>query len=291
MKDDTASNTVGLIGVGLLGKALAERLLAAGFELRGHDIAAEAMSAFAALGGQPVERAAEVAASCQQIVLCLPNSDIVEAVVAELLPSLKAGSIVIDTTTGEPSRSRAVAARVANVNADLIDASILGSSEVTRSGEAVILAGGSEAGLRHASPLLDAISHKLHHVGPVGCGQEMKLVANLVLGLNRAVLAEGLHFARTFDLDLKVVLDVLKSGAAYSAVMDAKGEKMIDGDFAPQAKLSQHLKDVRLILNHAASVNQSLPLSEAHRRLLETAEGGGCGDLDNSAVIRAWAVE
>ena len=116
----------------------------------------------------------------------------------------------------------------------------------------------------------------------------MKLVANLVLGLNRAVLAEGLSFAKSLGLDLNLVLDVLKSGAAYSKVMDAKGRKMIDEAFEPQAKLSQHLKDVRLILKLATASDRELPLSLLHQQLLESAESAGNGDLDNSAIIRAW---
>ena len=112
----------------------------------------------------------------------------------------------------------------------------------------------------------------------------MKLVTNLVLGLNRAALAEGLAFAQQLDLDLTQTLDVLRRSMAYSRIMDTKGEKMITQDFTPQAKLSQHLKDVRLML--AASV-LPLPLSETHRRLLEKAEVLGYGEADNSAVIRA----
>ena len=112
----------------------------------------------------------------------------------------------------------------------------------------------------------------------------MKLVTNLVLGLNRAALAEGLVFAQQLDLDLTQALDVMRRSMAYSRIMDTKGEKMITQDFTPQAKLSQHLKDVRLML---AASSIPLPLSETHRQLLEKAEALGFGDADNSAVIKA----
>ena len=112
----------------------------------------------------------------------------------------------------------------------------------------------------------------------------MKLVTNLVLGLNRAALAEGLVLAEQLDLDGLQTLDVLRRSMAYSRIMDTKGEKMIAREFAPQARLSQHLKDVRLMLAASAI---PLPLSEAHRALLEKAEALGYGDSDNSAIIEA----
>ena len=116
----------------------------------------------------------------------------------------------------------------------------------------------------------------------------MKLVTNLVLGLNRAALAEGLVFAQMLGLDPQPTLEALMVSASYSRVMDAKGVKMLSGDFNPQARLSQHLKDVRLMLAAAHANSQELPLTQAHRLLLERAEGLGCGALDNSAIIRAY---
>ena len=115
----------------------------------------------------------------------------------------------------------------------------------------------------------------------------MKLVSNLVLGLNRAALAEGLAFAETLGLDQHGVLSVLQASAAYSRQMDTKGLKMIARNFVAQAKLSQHLKDVRLILEAAASHGLKLQLTDAHRQLLERAEAMDLGELDNSAIIQA----
>jgi 3-hydroxyisobutyrate dehydrogenase-like beta-hydroxyacid dehydrogenase len=115
----------------------------------------------------------------------------------------------------------------------------------------------------------------------------MKLVTNLVLGLNRAALAEGLAFAESLGLDAAASLRVLRSSAAYSRVMDTKGEKMVQGEYTPQARLSQHLKDVRLIRAAGTSAGAELPLSAAHKALLERAVEMGLGDLDNSAVIEA----
>jgi 3-hydroxyisobutyrate dehydrogenase-like beta-hydroxyacid dehydrogenase len=113
----------------------------------------------------------------------------------------------------------------------------------------------------------------------------MKLVTNLVLGLNRAALAEGLAFAQALGLEGAATLEVMRRSMAYSRIMDTKGEKMVLRDFAPQAKLSQHLKDVRLMMEAA---ELTLPLTWAHRALLEKAVALGYGELDNSAVICAY---
>ena len=286
--DSDVERTVGIIGIGLLGSAIADRLLAAGYSLCGFDPAPQAQQAFTANGGRSARLVGEVAAAADPVVLCLPNSDVVEHVLADIIPNLKPGMTLIDTTTGEPDKTIELAERLAAADVNFLDASVLGSSGVTRAGNAVLMVGATEKSFQSVRLVLKAISPNVSHIGPVGSGQQMKLVANLVLGLNRAVLAEGLSFAKSLGLDLNLVLDVLKSGAAYSTVMDAKGRKMIDEAFEPQAKLSQHLKDVRLILKLAAGSERDLPLSSLHRQLLESAEAAGNGDLDNSAIIRAW---
>lgn len=116
----------------------------------------------------------------------------------------------------------------------------------------------------------------------------MKLVLNLALGLNRAVLAEALAFASRSGLAAEQALEVLRAGPAYSAVMGDKGRKMLEGDFEPEARLSQHLKDVRLILDSGRRCGAKLPLSEAHARLLEEAEAAGFGGADNSAILKIY---
>jgi 3-hydroxyisobutyrate dehydrogenase-like beta-hydroxyacid dehydrogenase len=123
-------------------------------------------------------------------------------------------------------------------------------------------------------------------VGKWGNAAKMKLVTNLVLGLNRLALAEGLVFANAAGIEMEDALQALLNSPAYSRTMDAKGPKMVRGEFAPQARLSQHIKDVRLMLEEAERAGISLPLSGVHLELLEQAEAVGLGELDNSAIIR-----
>ena len=163
-----------------------------------------------------------------------------------------------------------------------------GSSRQVLAGQAILICGGEPEAIAACEDVFTVCVRQWFHVGPCGPGARMKLVLNLVLGLNRAVLAEGLSYAAASGVDPAAALEILKAGPAYSRVMDTKGRKMLDGDFSVEARLSQHLKDVRPILYTGARSGAALPLSTVHRRLLEDAEAAGFGAADNSAVIRAF---
>ncbi len=278
------NSAIGLIGLGLMGQVLTQRLLSGGFAVAGFDLVPERCAEFATTGGRPARSASEVAELAECVILSLPDHHIVATVLAEITPALRAGQIVIDTTTGAPEEAERRAAELRALGVAYLDAPIAASSEQTRRGEAVILVGGDPEAFAGCEPVWRALGASARHTGPSGSGARMKLVTNLVLGLNRAALAEGLIFAQALGLDGPQTLETLLTGAAYSRVMEAKGPKMLSADFTPQARLSQHLKDVRLMLDAGIS----LPLTEAHRALLERAESLGCGALDNSAIIRAY---
>ena len=271
-------SSIGLIGVGLLGSAIAARLTAAGYTILGFDLLPERR-----LGASSAQ---QVANECDTIILCLPTSDIVAEVVAGL--KLVRGKVIIDATTGEPDTMAAMGTRLAKDGVDYLDATVLGSSRVVRNGAAVVMAGGRRKTFDTAAPLFRTFASRAFYLGSYGAGARMKLVANLALGLHRAVLAETLSFAQACNVSPSDALEVLKAGAAYSRVMDDKGEKMLHHDFTLEAKLSQHLKDVRLILASAAEKGAKVPLSRIHRQLLETVEAAGYGDVDNSAIIMAY---
>ena len=286
--DKPTSEPVGLIGLGLMGMALAQRLRGSGFEVRGYDIDSARNALLIASGGKIAVGVADVASACGRLLLSLPDSDVVEAVLAEMGPSLVAGRIILDTSTGDSERAAAVGRQLAERGIDYLDATISGSSQQVREGQAVVLAGGPAATFDRCQDLFRVFSRRWFYLGPCGSGSQMKLVSNLVLGLNRAALAEGLWLGKALGLDAQTVLTVLREGTAYSRIMDTKGERMIHGDFTPQARLSQHHKDVRLMLQAAARANTDLPLTQAHARLLDLAESAGYGTQDNSAIIRAF---
>ncbi len=284
----TSRKAIGLVGLGLLGGALAERIRQAGFDVPGFDVNPARRRALKELGGRPLESAAEVAAARERIVLSLPTTAVVESVVREMESKLGAGTVIIDTTTGEPGPTAALGARLAKRRVRYLDATIVGNSEQVRTRDVIVLAGGTRPSVAACRDVLECFARQTFHVGPCGSGARMKLVINLVLGLNRAVLAEGLSFAGTVGVSPERALEILKSSAAYSRVMDTKGSKMLERDFKPQARLSQHLKDVRLILSLGKKAGAKLPLSALHRRLLEQVEAAGAGDLDNSAIFKAF---
>jgi 3-hydroxyisobutyrate dehydrogenase-like beta-hydroxyacid dehydrogenase len=279
---------VGVIGLGLLGEAICARLLDAGIAVVGFDTAVARCRLLSESGAGVTDSAADLARRCDRIVLSLPDSDVVARVIAEIEPALAAGTTMLDTTTGAPQAAAAVGERLAARECQFLEANVVGSSDHMRAHDAVILVGGSVDDFTRQEDLLAVLGRQCFHVGKWGAGARMKLVVNLVLGLNRAVLAEGLSLAKAVGFEGQTTLDVLMSGLAYSRVMDIKGPKMLAAEFTPQARLAQHLKDVRLILSTGMAADTPLPLSTVHEQILARAVELGYGDADNSAVIKAF---
>lgn len=279
---------IGIVGVGLVGTAVAERLLASGYKVIGYDLRAEQLAGLSRLRGETAPSADEVFNACERVILSLPTSSVVADVLSRATPHLRPGMLILDTTTGSPDDAVACARMLGALGIEYVDATVGGSSRQVRTREAIFICGGTPAGFERCTDLLDPCGRTAYHVGPPGSGARMKLVMNLVLGLNRAVLAEGLEFARASGLDASTALQILKDSPAYSTAMDTKGLRMLNEDFQPEARLSQHLKDVCLILSTGARNGAYLPLSQVHRELLEAAEKAGFGSADNSAVIKAF---
>ena len=279
----TTEKPVGVVGLGLLGSAIVRRLLEGGLEVIGLDTDS----------GRPgelsIDSAAspvELAARAGRIVLCLPGSPEVEAVCDSILDAAGPGvELVVDCTTGDPLRSEAVAARLAAAGIAFVEAAVSGSSRLFERGEAALLVGASGEALGQASGLLDVLSPVVFHLGEVGSGSRMKLVSNQVVGLNRLVLAEAVSLAEKAGVSPAHLLEVLRSGPGHSRALELKGRKMVEGDYDPEARLAQHLKDVELIIELGREVDAPLPLSRLHRELLERGVAEGLGDLDNSSIV------
>lgn len=281
---------IGIIGIGLMGSALAERLLGAGFLVRGYDVDPARLEAFSRAGGVPAASPRDAACGADALLTCLMTGAIVrEALLGEegAAHALPPGCPVIDTTTCAPAESIALADDLRRLGLSLVDAPVSGSSAAARRGEVVVLAGGDPETVARCRPVFDAFARRVLHMGPNGAGSTAKLVTNLVLGLNRLALAEGLVLGKRTGLDPGLLLEALRESAAYSKVMDAKGERMLAGRFTePEARLGQHLKDLDLILELGKSVGARLPVSELHRQLLLVALVKGWEGLDNAAIIQ-----
>lgn len=283
------SESIGLIGIGLVGTVLAERLLDRGYEVLGYDIDPERCSEFDRRGGRLASGPAAVAQGADTVILSLTDSQAVRDVVegpGGILQADRPPRWVIDTSTGDARETIELAERLAERNISYLDATILGSSEQVRRREAMFLVGAETSAFLACDGLLHLFSDKVIHLGPPGAGAKAKLAGNLVLGLNRLALAEGLVFAEGLGIEPAVLLELLKQSPAYSRVMDTKGGKMLSEDFAPEARLRQHRKDLDLIRRSADRLGLQLPLTEVHADVLDAAIAAGDGDLDNSAVIR-----
>jgi len=280
---------IGLVGLGLVGSAIAERLKIEGFNVIGFDIDQAKCEQLEQLGAVTVDNPAQVAEQSDRIILSLPDTDAVLKVVegrGGILEAKNAPGYIIDTTTGEPDKTAELAQRLAGRDIYFLDAPFSGSSRQVRDKEVVFMVGGEKAAYEKCMDIFQALGEKSFYLGASGNGSRAKLAGNLILGLNRLALAEGLVFASKLGLEPRAFLELLKVTPAYSAAMDVKGKKMLEGDFTPQARLRQHRKDVSIMLKYAENLQQDLPLSKVHLEVLEKAIAAGDGDMDNSAVIR-----
>lgn len=279
---------VGLIGLGLMGHALAQRLVEASTTVVGFDIDPRKTERLAAMGGQAAGSIADVARQCDPILLAVFDTNQVEEVVeGELLPVLgeASGRTVVCTSTCDPDRIAALGERVAARGLRFLEAPVSGTSEQVRRGDGVGLIGGDPVAVTAAGIVLRVIYPRYFLVGRIGDGGRTKLAVNLILGINRLAVAEGLVFAERLGLDPSAFLEVARNSAAASQVMEVKGPKMINGDFAPQGMARQTLKDAHLILEKAREIGQQLPALEVHADILEACVRAGDGDRDNSIII------
>jgi len=279
---------IGLVGVGLMGRAFAERLLAAGFAVLGFDVDREKADWLKAKGGRTAASAGALVAEADPILIAVFSTDQVEEVVdQEIVPALAPGvtRTVVCTSTCDPDRLAALGARSSGQGLRFLEVPVSGTSEQVRRGDGVALIGGEPTIAAELAPVLDALFAARFHIGRIGDGSRAKLAVNLILGLNRLALAEGLVFAERLGLDPKKFLEVARGSAAYSQVMDTKGGKMVRGDFAAEGRVRQTLKDVRLMIEQARARGQRLPLAEIHEDVLSACVTRGEADLDNSRVV------
>ena len=275
---------IGLFGLGLMGQALAKRLNGAGFGVLGTDPDAGKHAALKALGGEVA--GPQRVARCDRVVLAVFTTDQVEDVVeSTLVPAAGAGKIVLCTSTCDPDRIAALAARVAPKGIRFLETPASGSSGQVSRGEGVGLIGGDPKIAAEVDDILAVLFPRRFHIGKAGDAGRAKLAINMILGLNRLALAEGLVFASRLGLDAKAFLDVARASAAYSQVMDIKGRKMVERDFKPEGFVHQSLKDFTLMREQAAKLGQALPALELNKALLEACVRAGEADYDNSAVI------
>jgi 2-hydroxy-3-oxopropionate reductase len=240
-------------------------------------------------GCKKADDPAGLPAEVDVIILSLPNSGIVEDVVVNSLKlsgTARRGSILIDTTTADPVMSEALAERLRRKGIEMLDATISGTPEMCAARKIFLMIGGNEKIYQRCEPIFTAMAARWFYTGKNGSGALMKIIVNLVLGLNRMVLAEGLSLGRQAGMDEGRLLEVLKGSAAYSKAMDMKGDRMVNRELEPASgKLAFHLKDVRLMLDLGSRLNFPLPLTSLHAQALTSLVAKERGEWDNAAII------
>jgi len=283
---------IGIIGLGLVGRALAARLLAAGVPVGGFDVSGPAVEAATAIGVTPAADLSELLGCSSIALICVFDDVQLTAVVAEVAAADRASrplELVINTATCSPAAVEAAAASLAAAAIAFLELPLSGSSAEICAGEALGLLGADATTLARYRAVVNLLSPRHVHVGIPGSAARAKLASNLILGLNRAALAEGVILAERLGLDGHRFLELLRQSPAYSRAVDTVGERMVTRDFTPRSRLAQHRKDLALILAQATGLDVGLPLAEAHAALLDRAIEAGLGEADNAALIAAWA--
>jgi 2-hydroxy-3-oxopropionate reductase len=280
---------IGLIGVGLMGSAMSEQLLNAGYEVQGFDIDTKRLNDLEKRGGVAAPSPGAAIEGAQAVILSLMTSDVIREVcfgaggIVEAKPS---DLLVIDTSTSRPEDSVANAEKLRGNGVAFVDASLSGSSPMIRTKNIVAMVGGERADFERAKPILETFARSVYHLGANGAGARTKLIVNLILGLNRMAVAEGLCLGMKSGMDMETLLTVLKDSFAYSKAMENRGERMINADYDdPMSRLFQHHKDVGLMLEQGQNMGSPMPLLSALKQVLVSAEATGLGQLDTSAII------
>ncbi len=285
--------TVGIVGLGLLGSAVACRLRAAGHAVVGYDVVPERVQALVAIGGRAAPSAEAVARGSEAVCVVLPSLASVEEVVLGprgLAASGHAGQTVIQMSTISPSLTERLAREVSVKGLAFLDCPISGTSAMVGRGEGIIFVGGERSAFDRWRPLLESVLPRAVYIGRAGQAMALKLVANLLIALHSAAAAEALLMAKRAGLDLGLVLDVLTQSAATSRMLEVRGPLMAKQEFPPQMKLDLFMKDLHLIHEAAASVGASLPLTDVAERLYAAAMDAGHAGEDLAVVITALEV-
>jgi 2-hydroxy-3-oxopropionate reductase len=283
---------IGFIGLGVMGRPMAGHLIAAGHELFLHRVK-PASQALVDQGGKALASPREVAAAADVVILMVPDTPDVEAVlfgadgVAE---SLGAGKLVIDMSSISPVATKTFASRIEALGSDYLDAPVSGGEVGARNAALTIMVGGKPEVFERARPLFETMGKTITLVGGVGDGQTAKVANQIIVGLTIEAVAEALSFAKKAGADPARVREALMGGFASSRILEVHGERMVKRTFDPGFRIRLHRKDLTLAIDAAKALDMSLPNTAATQQLMNAAIALGDGDRDHSALIRTLEV-
>jgi 3-hydroxyisobutyrate dehydrogenase len=281
---------VGFIGLGTMGSSMAANIVRAGFPLTAWNRTPGRAPELADLGAAFDETPAAVAAASDIVVICVSDTPDVEAVLFGpdgVAGGAREGTLVIDCSTIAPAGSWKFAERLDGLGLAMVDAPVSGGSEGARNATLTIFVGGHERDVERARPVLTAMGRTITHVGPIGAGQAVKAVNQVILAGAYLGVAEGIVLAIKAGLDVNQVIEALGGGAAQSWVLANRSGRMVDNDYPLGFKLSLHRKDLGIALGLADQLGVSLPLAAMTAALESGLIAQGHGDEDMSALARA----
>ena len=279
---------IGFIGLGVMGRPMAEHLIAAGHTLALHRVK-DLSRHLVEQGGKALGSARAVAEASDVIILMLPDTPDVETVLfgpGGVAEGLSRGKLVIDMSSISPVATKDFAGRIEALGCDYLDAPVSGGDVGAKNAALTIMVGGKRAVFDKALPLLQLMGKNITLVGDNGDGQTAKVANQIIVGLNIAAVAEALLFASKAGADPAKVREALMGGFAASRVLEVHGERMVKRTFDPGFRIRLHRKDLSLAIDAAKALNIALPNAAATQQLMNAAIARGDGDRDHSALIQ-----
>lgn len=280
---------IGFIGLGVMGRPMAQHLVEAGHTVFLNRVK-DNSSYLVGKGGQAVETAKAVAEATDIIILMLPDTPDVEAVLFGadgVVEGLSAGKIVVDMSSISPVATKEFAGRIADMGCGYLDAPVSGGEAGAVAGTLSIMVGGEQADFDKVLPVFEIMGKNITRVGGVGDGQTAKVANQIIVGLTIGAVAEGLLFASRAGADPAKVREALMGGFASSKILEVHGERMIKRTFEPGFRISLHQKDLNNALSAGRSLKLPLPATALCQELFNTCAAQGDGELDHSGLVKA----
>jgi 3-hydroxyisobutyrate dehydrogenase len=280
-----------IIGLGNMGRGMAQSILKAGIALTGYDLCKDARSRFAADGGTPVETARDAAQGCDVLIVMVQNAAQVRDILIDsgAMDVLAPGAVVILSATVAPSDARALGQDLAAAGHMLLDAPVSGGTVGADSGTLTIMASGPPEAFDRAGPVLDAMAETVHRLGDApGIGATYKVVHQLAAGVHLVAAAELLSFGANAGCDPKTLFEIVSASAGNSWMLGNRGPRMMQQDPEVTSSVDIFVKDLGLVVKAAGESSASVPLAEAALAMMQEAHGMGLGRKDDSLVVRAY---
>lgn len=284
------SERIGFVGLGIMGAAMASNLVEKGHDVVVWNRTASRMDPLVSAGAIAASSPGEVGRLCPIVMICVSDTPDVDSVLHSddgLLAGVSQDSLVVDHSTISPGATVGFAEEVEGLGGNWIDAPVSGGSEGAMKGTLSIMVGGSEDDVERAHPYMEAFGTTITHVGPVGSGQQVKIVNQILVVVNQLAVSEALLFAQAAGLDLEATLDAVKGGAAGSWMLANRGPQMIERDWRPGFTIDLQQKDLRLALEAADSVGTPIPGTALVFQLYRALQTEGLGAEGNHALVKA----